>query len=552
MKKLIFTLLLLLASATSVTAQDWMEQTEAPWIEFYPNSDMFFNFDVIIRCDSESPDLVIYYRYSYGGEDFTDWMEYGPYVVLHFDWQGDYCFEAYAVEPGKLESEVVSYYFYNHFDLYRKYRINYDFMVDGIYYDIKTDSTVAVSMEEIELTSMIDALVPADYDGKPCKSYSGNVVIPPTVEYGGKTYKVTYINSEAFLQCELSSLEIPTTVTGIGGMAFYECAIPNLVLPESINWCGDITFAHCNNLTEVVLPDALTEVPYAMFFGCEGLAGVTMGNAVTSIGDMAFYSCPELASVNIPNSVTSIGKWAFGECYNLADVTIGNSVETIGNFAFMSCTRLTSVIIPNSVTTIGGWAFEGCSNLSSVTIGSGVTTIGHAPFNYCPSLTQVTCLATTPPTVETEYDAFSTFDTATLFVPNEALEDYKAHEVWGRFYRIVPFLGAGPGDINGDNNISITDVTVLINDLLSGSHSAYCDVNGDGEINITDVTILINMLLSGGIRGNLKKCAVVQSIDFFVGMSNEQMLKEGVTNIPYKCFSTREDAFKWLGVKDNE
>lgn len=56
-----------------------------------------------------------------------------------------------------------------------------------------------------------------------------------------------------------------------------------------------------------------------------------------------------------------------------------------------------------------------------------------------------------------------------------------------------------PGDVNGDGNITITDVTVLIDYLLSETspiNSANADVNGDARINITDVTSLIDILLS--------------------------------------------------------
>lgn len=75
---------------------------------------------------------------------------------------------------------------------------------------------------------------------------------------------------------------------------------------------------------------------------------------------------------------------------------------------------------------------------------------------------------------------------------------YAAHTYWSKFARIVPFLGAGPGDINGDGNIAVNDVTNLIDQLLSGEElPPYVDVNGDGNVNIKDVTILIDMILSG-------------------------------------------------------
>lgn len=57
------------------------------------------------------------------------------------------------------------------------------------------------------------------------------------------------------------------------------------------------------------------------------------------------------------------------------------------------------------------------------------------------------------------------------------------------------------GDVNGDGNVNIADVTQLINLLLSGDNDAsnvVADVNNDGMVNISDVTALINYLLGGG------------------------------------------------------
>lgn len=100
--------------------------------------------------------------------------------------------------------------------------------------------------------------------------YSGDVVIPSTVEYDNITYSVTSIGESAFSSCkDLTSITIPNSVTSIGDKAFSECY----------------------RLTSVDIP-----------------------NSVTSIGKMAFYNCPRLASVTIPNSVTSIGGSTFAYC----------------------------------------------------------------------------------------------------------------------------------------------------------------------------------------------------------------------------------------------
>ena len=57
------------------------------------------------------------------------------------------------------------------------------------------------------------------------------------------------------------------------------------------------------------------------------------------------------------------------------------------------------------------------------------------------------------------------------------------------------------GDVNGDSNVNISDVTALIDYLLSGNASGVnvsaADCNQDGSVNISDVTGLIDYLLSG-------------------------------------------------------
>jgi hypothetical protein len=57
------------------------------------------------------------------------------------------------------------------------------------------------------------------------------------------------------------------------------------------------------------------------------------------------------------------------------------------------------------------------------------------------------------------------------------------------------------GDVNGDGHVSISDVTALINYLMSGNNTSIqagnADMNSDGSISISDVTALINKLMRG-------------------------------------------------------
>ncbi len=54
------------------------------------------------------------------------------------------------------------------------------------------------------------------------------------------------------------------------------------------------------------------------------------------------------------------------------------------------------------------------------------------------------------------------------------------------------------GDVNGDSSVNISDVTALIDILLSGETPPQsADCNQDSSVNISDVTALIDYLLSG-------------------------------------------------------
>ncbi|MDO4512346.1 MAG: leucine-rich repeat protein [Bacteroidales bacterium] len=53
------------------------------------------------------------------------------------------------------------------------------------------------------------------------------------------------------------------------------------------------------------------------------------------------------------------------------------------------------------------------------------------------------------------------------------------------------------GDVNGDGEVNVSDVTALINKILGSADYAdeVCDINADGVVNVSDVTALINKIL---------------------------------------------------------
>ena len=201
-----------------------------------------------------------------------------------------------------------------------------------------------------------------------CDPTVTSIKIPSNVESNGQTYTVTSIGDGAFVNCRITSVDIPDSVTSI----------------------GDFAFSRCRSLTSVDIPDGVTSIGNAAFSMCYGLASVTIPDSVTSIGRNAFSDCTNLTSVTIPDSVTSIGRNAFWGCAGLTSITIPDSVTSIGDFAFYYCTGLTSVTIPGSVTSIGNGAFQDCDRLTRITFEGTVPEYwGYSPFYDCDAMQTV-------------------------------------------------------------------------------------------------------------------------------------------------------------------
>ena len=373
----------------------------------------------------------------------------------------------------------------------------YDFESGGIYYNINPDGvSVSVTYQMVEY----------DIEGFPSYSsdYQGDVAIPATVNYRGKTYTVVSIGKYAFSNSFVSNVSIPPTVTSIGIDAFWNCRrLYSVSIPNSVTEIENGAFYSCTVLRNITLPEGLTTIRKSVFENC-GLTCIEFPRSVTTIQTAAFFGSG-LTSIYIPSTITEIESMAFSFCTDLAYISVSEDnpvydsrddcnalIESASNNLLTACNN---TVIPGSVTSIEPHAFDCCGRITRVVIPASVTSIGSWTFTYCSNLNEVVCESTTPPQMS-RY-SFTNYSPKSLYVPRIAVETYRHTDYWNLFGQINGFSTAGPNDVNGDNRVDIADVTELIDILLGVGDNSYADVNGDGQVTISDVTTLIDILLSG-------------------------------------------------------
>ena len=269
----------------------------------------------------------------------------------------------------------------------------FDCEVDGIYYN-------RLSTDELGVTSGTS-------------KYTGDIVIPETVMYRDKVFKVTQITANAFKSCNITSVSIPQSVTAICSSAFSGCSsLSSIVIPEGVNELGSSAFSgctkatsvslpnsitsigsyafeNCSSITSIIIPEGVTLLQEATFKGCSSLTSVVLPKSLTEIGNNVFQNCSTLSSITLPQELKYISKYAFAGCGSLVSVNIQGTIEKINDYAFQDCSNLTSIFLPEGLKEIGNKAFANCSGMKTFTMPVSVTSILKDAFSGCTGLQKV-------------------------------------------------------------------------------------------------------------------------------------------------------------------
>ena len=367
----------------------------------------------------------------------------------------------------------------------------YDFEAGGFYYNITSLNELTVQLTCGETNGA------EEWDKVPLNPYNGDITIPKSVEYSGRTFKVTSIDGLAFRASILGELTIPENIlnASIEAESITKIVVEDSEIPLnefSVSSVDEIFIgrnidsyygARISNVKTVSFGEKVTFIPRNTFESCSSLTEVTLPKSVISIEDFAFQYCQSLRQVSGTN-VEIIKTGAFNNCVSLESFNfpnlkiIDNGDSQWGTYrwgVFQGCTNLKNIILPQGLCSIGTMAFMDCASLESVTIPASVMNIGQyidrsSAFSNCPALNSITINSIKPFALgETTFDA-QTYINATLHVPAEALETYKSTTVWKNFFNIV-------GDASSDDNVC----SIMIDGCSADSWGGHVTI-GDKEI----------------------------------------------------------------------
>lgn len=284
--------------------------------------------------------------------------------------------------------------------------------IDGIWYDLIKKAGIAT------------------VEDNPYSQYTGDVVIPGTVEYEGMRYEVTEIADEFvwkhFVYGPLDNQPGCAELRGLyrwysdledySDLTIYKqdearsiltAFIPETVFDENQEkftlvsvWGEGFPFDPFNmNRTgafqgwlvpdTIYLPKTIVWIGQYAFYGSgtENLKRVYLSEGIEHIGDYAFANNIKLDSVVLPKSLKQVSNGIFSGCKSLKSLTLPDRAESIGHYAFDGCTSLECIDLPSTVRSIGEYAFCG-TPLRSITLPFDCT-IGKGVFKDCSQLEKI-------------------------------------------------------------------------------------------------------------------------------------------------------------------
>ena len=222
------------------------------------------------------------------------------------------------------------------------------------------------------------------------------------------------IGSGAFRQTGLRSISVPSSVKEIWGSAFSNCgSLTEVNLPDTLRFgIPDNLFENCVNLQRIEMPSCFEAIGASAFENCSSLESIELSDMLVGIGPNAFFGCSGMTEIKLLlNDGARIQSSAFGNCSNLKRVVIDVPYSYSGVFLESNVfdgTDMESITIKSQkVPGITQNTFEGVSKTIPVIVPCGWAS-QYENAEYWSEFTNIEEDLLYSYTVVTEYDGMGT------------------------------------------------------------------------------------------------------------------------------------------------
>ena len=254
------------------------------------------------------------------------------------------------------------------------------------------------SAESVTIPASVTYIAPDAFN-----DFKGNIIIDEDNETYWSYGNIIFLKADDSVWTFGTNVTWPSTLTTIPNNAFENHIVYNskyyarpdietAVIENGVTTIGDYAFKECTELTSVDIPNSITNIGRDAFYFKDDISENLDKINITSIeswcniefyndssnplycGGSLYLNGQKITNLVIPNTITKINEYTFCGYKQLTNVTIPDSVIEIDYYAFNNCKNLTSISVGSGLNEVHIWAFNGCSNVQTVTVSNGNTT----------------------------------------------------------------------------------------------------------------------------------------------------------------------------------
>lgn len=296
-------------------------------------------------------------------------------------------------------------------------------------------------------------------------SYSGDVVIPETFLWNGKTVTVTGLDKGAFQNCtNLKSIVLPNTI---------------------IRMKNTDAFDGCTNLTTVKLPDSLVNINSMSFRNCANLKDLVIPNSVTILGHYAFQGCNSIFgdTLFIPSQYRVLGIGVWKDCKNIKKIIFEDCEEKLrahDDYWGIPFDGLAPEYVYLGRTVV---SFQHFRSLRTVEVGPNLKEWGDYAWFVTETLDTLISNIQDPTQLSGVFNS-NVYKNTKLIIPKGTLEKYRNTEGWKDFF----YIEEKGGKVSGINAVISNEGNKIIGEYNISGQKVSQDTKGLVIVKYSDGT----------------------------------------------------------------